>query len=107
MFRITNGEGFQITLPNNWTVSVQFGSPHYGTNRWTKENPRHHSHWEASTAEVAVSHKDRKEWFKLNDRDDINGWTTVQEFLDILEQVKTLPDTPDPYPLPVNFLARV
>lgn len=32
-FRITNGKGFAITLPNGYTVSVQFGASNYCENQ--------------------------------------------------------------------------
>lgn len=63
-FRITRGEGFQITFENGWTVSVQFGEYNYcarsglrslESHCWTKPlYPLYEVNTECQDAEVAV-----------------------------------------------------
>ena len=58
MFAITEGKGFQITFPNGWTVSVQFGPGNYCSNRYAgfsgSANPRNSNVYQCDDAEVAV-----------------------------------------------------
>jgi hypothetical protein len=48
-FRITNNKGFQITLDNGWTVSVQWGRYDYG------------DHYDATDDEVDCTESDQAE----------------------------------------------
>lgn len=60
-FRITRGEGFQITFENGWTVSVQFGYGNYCSRKsflslanFCERKYLHEVNTECSDAEVAV-----------------------------------------------------
>jgi len=93
-FKINNGRGFQITLPNGWTVSVQFGEGHYGSNRDREQTPANSEFWEAKLAEIACFPSDGNgEWYQFPNEDEVKGWVTVAEFLEWLEVFKQLPPT--------------
>jgi hypothetical protein len=65
--------GFHITFENGYTVSVQFGKGNYSDQGET-------------TAEVAAWGPDRK-WVKLSEYDDVKGWCTPNEVLEIMNQI--------------------
>jgi hypothetical protein len=75
-FRATQNEynnGFHITFENGYTISVQFGKGNYSDQGKT-------------TAEVAAWDPDG-EWVKLSDTDEIIGWCTPNEVLEIMNQI--------------------
>ena len=75
-FRATQNEynnGFHITFENGYTVSVQFSKTNYSDGGET-------------TAEVAAWGPDRK-WVKLSEHDDVIGWCTPNEVLEIMNQI--------------------
>lgn len=75
-FKATQNEynnGFHITFENGYTVSVQFSKTSYGDQGET-------------TAEVAAWGPDRK-WVKLSEHDDVRGWCTPNEVLEIMNQI--------------------
>ena len=75
-FKATQNElnnGFHITFENGYTVSVQFGKGNYSDQGET-------------TTEVAAWGPDRK-WVKLSEYDDIKGWCTPNEVLEIMNQI--------------------
>jgi hypothetical protein len=75
-FRATQNEfnnGFHITFKNGYTVSVQF-------------NKRNYSDGGETTAEVAAWGPDR-EWVKLSEGDDVRGWCSPDEVLEIMNMV--------------------
>ena len=75
-FRATQNEynnGFHITFENGYTVSVQFSRSNYSDQGET-------------TAEVAAWGPDRK-WVKLGEDDDVIGWCTPNEVLEIMNQI--------------------
>ena len=75
-FRATQNEfnnGFHMTFENGYTISVQFSKTNYSDGGET-------------TAEVAAWDSDRK-WVKLNEHDDVQGWCTPNEVLEIMNQI--------------------
>ena len=75
-FRATQNEyhnGFHMTFENGYTISVQFSKTNYSDGGET-------------TAEVAVWDSDRK-WVKLNEHDDVQGWCSPNEVLEIMNQI--------------------
>jgi hypothetical protein len=75
-FKATQNEynnGFHITFENGYTVSVQFSKTCYSDQGET-------------TAEVAAWGPDRK-WVKLSEYDDVRGWCTPNEVLEIMNQI--------------------
>ena len=96
-FTITNGSGFQLRLPNGWTVSVQFGAGNYGSNKDAGyTDARGQSFWEAGTAEIAcLPTEGNGKWYQFSNepssRTDVRGYVNVPEFLEWLEVFKNLP----------------
>lgn len=75
-FRATQNEfnnGFHITFKNGYTVSVQF-------------NKRNYSDGGETTAEIAAWGPDG-EWVKLSDHDDVRGWCSPDEVLEVMNMV--------------------
>jgi hypothetical protein len=75
-FRATQNEfnnGFHMTFENGYTISVQFSKTNYSDGGET-------------TAEVAAWDSDRK-WVKLNEHDDVQGWCSPNEVLEIMNQI--------------------
>ena len=97
MFAITQGSGFQLTLENGWTVSVQFGAGNYASNRDAdffaakKEN-----FWESTTAEIAAWYGEREgigteNWYDFGNESRIKGWCSADEVVEFLGMVSKLP----------------
>ena len=75
-FRATQNEyhnGFHMTFENGYTISVQFSKTNYSDGGET-------------TAEVAAWDSDRK-WVTLNEHDDVQGWCSPNEVLEIMNQI--------------------
>ena len=75
-FKATQNEynnGFHMVFENGYTISVQFGKGNYSDQGET-------------TAEVAAWGPDRK-WVKLSEYDDVRGWCTPNEVLEIMNQI--------------------
>ena len=75
-FRATQNEyhnGFHMTFENGYTISVQFSKTNYSDGGET-------------IAEVAAWDSDRK-WVKLNEHDDVQGWCSPNEVLEIMNQI--------------------
>ena len=75
-FRATQNEyhnGFHMTFENGYTISVQFSKTNYSDGGET-------------TAEVAAWDSDRK-WVKINKHDDVQGWCSPNEVLEIMNQI--------------------
>ena len=99
-FRSTERKGFQITFENGLTVSVQWGGGNYCENHgksmymdfsYTKD-------MESRNAEVAVWSNER--WLNANNFlseedadwcDDVVGWLTPEQVVDLLMRVKNYP----------------
>ena len=100
--------GFRISFINGWSVSVQWGSIHYCSNnnnqRILEDNGTHILPMECKNAEVAVidtsEHKivplhkvgdgALKEIIGGDERDDVLGWVTPKQLLQILNAVYDL-----------------
>jgi hypothetical protein len=75
-FRATQNEyhnGFHMTFKNGYTMSVQFGKGNYSDRGKT-------------TAEIAAWGPDRV-WVKLSEHDDVRGWCSPDEVLEIMNQI--------------------
>jgi len=98
MFVITQGSGFQLTLGNGWTVSVQFGAGNYASNRDAEYlASRKVDFWESNTAEIAAWYGEREErmgtsnWYSFGNDDQVKGWCSADEVVRFLGMVATLP----------------
>lgn len=96
-FKSTERQGFHITFENGLTVSVQWGAGNYCENHdnmdfsCTKD-------MESKDAEVAVWSNEC--WLNANNflsdedvdwRDDVVGWLTPEQVVDLLVRVKNYP----------------
>jgi hypothetical protein len=87
MLAITQGKGFQITFPNGWTASVQFGTGNYCDNRSHEVFNGYHS---CENAEIAAWRGERRindVWHNFADGDHVKGWVKANEVLDFLNMV--------------------
>ena len=101
MFKITQHKGFQLTFPNGWTVSVQWGPGNYCGNReedW--DSPAKSKYWECPDAEVAAFDSVTGAWYRPKGwSDDVKGWLDTEEVLAFLAEVKALePYSPEKFP---------
>lgn len=84
-FNITQGKGFQMTFENGFTISVQWGYGNYSSNRnydHSYGEERKHECFSATTAEIAVWHKDGDRDFlqiEGNCWGHVIGWLTTDE----------------------------
>jgi len=75
-FRATQNEhnnGFHMTFKNGYTISVQFSKTNYSDGGET-------------TAEIAAWGPDRK-WLKLSEHDDVRGWCSPDDVLEVMNMV--------------------
>lgn len=89
MFSLT-GEGFQITFQNGVTVSVQFGSGHYCSNRGPIGSvaPSY-----CPNAEVAIWGASKKCYLtsQFFGGDNVEGWLTSEQVLEALNWAAAQP----------------
>ena len=93
MFRITAGRGFQMTFPNGYMVSVQWGPMNYCDNRCI-ENCLFPSETDqnSNTAEVAVIKNGALIHFEeCPSEDTVAGWLTPEQVVKILHRTSQLP----------------
>ena len=95
MFVITQGSGFQLTLENGWTASVQFGAGNYASNRNVAyDAARKEDFWESKTAEIAAWYGEREQdnsnWYDFGN-DQVKGWCTPDEVVQFLGMVAAFP----------------
>lgn len=100
-FRITGGKGFQMTFPNGYTVSVQFGPGNYcdrNNSRFDEpaqaiENGSVFGAWDADTAEVAIMDSNGS-FVRLDGwMDDVIGWQSPTDVLQIIQKAKKLDES--------------
>jgi hypothetical protein len=75
-FKATQTEyhnGFHMTFKNGYTMSVQFSKTNYSDGGET-------------TAEIAAWGPDGK-WMKLSEHDDVRGWCSPDEVLEVMNMV--------------------
>ena len=92
MFTLNNGSGFSVELDNGWTVSVQWGTGRYGSNRHKELETTYsfNSRLVAKTVEVAAW-KVKTDW-KFPDGEEVRGYCKPEEVLRFMEAVSQLPD---------------
>ena len=84
-FKISDNKGFQISFNNGYTVSVQFGSGTYCSNR---DLPYGEKVPPSDTAETALMTKDG---FVEYQGDDVQGYMTPSEVLKLMMYAESLP----------------
>lgn len=88
MFRINDNKGFQITFDNGYTVSVQFGAGNYGSNYNADFVANMNKPQNATLAETALL--DPKGNFVQYKDDDVQGYRTVNDVLELLNYARSL-----------------
>ena len=95
-FSITDHKGFQIQLPNGWTISIQFGPGNYCEHHHLRDfhAPRTADSWESRKAEIAAFPTEGYgKWFRADCGDTgVFGYQSPEQFLGILDQVRALPE---------------
>ena len=99
MFKITRGQGFQMTFSNNWTVSVQFGACNYGSNYDVAyDAPRKEDFWASNNAEIAAWHGEAGQssdnWYQFGEGSAVKGWCSPDEIVHFMNIIRQLPDRP-------------
>jgi hypothetical protein len=84
-FQISDNKGFQISFNNGYTVSVQFGGGTYCSNR---DLPYGEKVPPSDTAETALMTKDG---FVEYQGDDVQGYMTPKDVLELLNYAEGLP----------------
>jgi hypothetical protein len=93
-FRITDGKGFSITLPNEYTVSVQFGPGNYGDHYHAPFGSDYKSTYQfcgqlgSDEVETAITGPDG-EFVQWQD-DDVQGYQTVEQVLETIKYAASL-----------------
>ena len=88
MFRINDNKGFSITFDNGYTVSVQFGSGNYSSNYNLSMLDNMGKPMAAGLAETALL--DPNGDFVAYKDDDVQGYQTPQDVLELLNYASTL-----------------
>lgn len=90
MFRITEGQGFQVTFSNGVTVSVQFSPGHYCYNRGLEGYKAPGS---SPDAEVAIWRHGQEGYItkRLFGGADTEGWCSPERVLEALNWAANLP----------------
>ena len=88
MFRINDNKGFSITFDNGYTVSVQFGSGNYSSNYNLNMLENMGKPMTAGLAETALL--DPNGDFVAYKDDDVQGYQTPQDVLELLNYASTL-----------------
>jgi len=88
MFQISASKGFHITFINGYTVSVQFGRGNYSDN-YNFEGSYDGPVPASRTAEVAAWDNEGN-WFPLGDDEEIAGYMTANEVLEIMNKVAAI-----------------
>jgi hypothetical protein len=84
-FLSTENKGFQLTFENGWTISVQFGTANYCSNRNIRIQNK--AMVESLSAEIAIWDADNKNFDFGGGRLDM-GWLTTDEVAEWIEKVK-------------------
>ena len=99
MFRLVNDSGFQIDLPNGYTISVQFSPFHMCSNkRFAKTykeqllNHRIDDFTKCPNAEMAVIDTVTNKFIPI-DGEDVQGYQNIDAFIKLLNDVRDYPNT--------------
>jgi len=105
MFSVNQNKGFALSLPNGWTVSVQFGGGNYCEHRGSRYdvsyfNGRGGSDWKSKTAEIAAfpTGNPEADWYSFGREEEgqqtyVEGWQTVEDVLGFIDTIRALPET--------------
>lgn len=98
-FTVTDHKGFRIRFTNGYSVSVQWGPGNYISRPKSEralmkaldfEAPRKSDYWGSVDAEIAIFRPDGK-WHRLEGMDDdVKGYVTPDELVNIFKEVASL-----------------
>ena len=88
MFKINDNKGFQITLNNGYTVSVQFGPGNYGSNRIETYATTMNAPMTATLAETALIAPDGS--FVAYKDDSVQGYQDAASVLELINYASKL-----------------
>jgi len=91
MIRTTKNKGVQLTFSNGLTISIQFGSGNYCSNRNSFNKEQEQSVTECNNAEIAIWNE-ANNWFTF-DGDQVKGWVSIDEvgvWIDKVRRAKNL-----------------
>lgn len=100
MFKSTQNKGFQITLDNGITVSVQYGKANYCERREHGSYDEDPNTTTSKDAEVAAWDKNGV-WYSLGACDTVNGWQSVNQVLQLIDFMRSLTGDEDPKELEI------
>lgn len=94
MFAITSGRGFLITLPNGYTLSVQFGPGNYceHCNVPDPYAPLYVSKWSSKDAEIGIYNPkgDLIPFLESDQHSIVKGYASASDFASLVEYVSKL-----------------
>jgi len=88
MFTACENKGFQITFPNEWTVSIQWGPFNYCENKSFDDaynEPSKRLTWNCPDAEIAAWDGAGK-WYEF-ENDTVQGHVTPAEALEFMNMI--------------------
>ena len=99
-FVSSSNKGFQMSFPNGWTVSVQFGPSNYAEIMQFPNTPMQQNEtWSAEMAEISAWHTTevstdkmvafRKEKWNFG-HDTVQGWQSTTEVLEFINMIASL-----------------
>ena len=86
----TRNEGFQVSFPNGYTVSIGTGSMHYCENH-TLGGPMVFNPCKSKDCEIAVIHNEDSDSRKYVLSNDVEGYATPLQFSSVIAYVSSLP----------------
>ena len=102
---ITGKKGFQISMSNGITVSVQFGPGNYCEQRDADFIAPEQSimDWTSGTAEVAAFYTDSgnmdRDWIQVDgftdEWDDVSGWNDADRVAEFISKLAAMPSRTD------------
>ena len=98
MFAITHHKGFFLRFINGYTVSVQWGSGNYCSERYSElSEARDSNFWDSETAEVAfwTGGDEHTKFWKFSRlpgwTDDVLGYQTADQVAEFIAEISSLP----------------
>ena len=85
----TRNEGFRVTFPNGYTISIGTSSHHYCQNHVLGLNKN--QQWESKDCEIAVIRNEDSEKRQYVLTNQVEGYATPLQFARLIEYVSALP----------------
>lgn len=93
MFINTQGKGFQMSFPNGYRISVQWGRNNYCENQFMDRDHKikYNSRLESVDAEIAILDDDDNFHRPPSWAEDVKGWCNTSDVLDWMNYTSNLP----------------